>query len=556
MSALGGVFRKGLGCGVAALAFVCGAAPAFGQDAGGTSVSLPKWGAHIDFEGKLGTKRNLGEGDLFLPLAQSSDTLLFGDLRTRFDDKDSREGNFGIGVRHMLPSGWNLGVYGFYDRRRSSYDHYFTQLTFGAEALGRDYDVRANGYLPVSNSTKPVDSLNAASISGTSVVVRAGEEHALGGFDAEVGWRVPVFAPDADRQLRLYAGGYRFAGSGVHPIQGPRARLDFTLNDVPFLWKGARVTLGGEIQHDGPRGTQAFALVRLRVPLEVFGGSEPEDRLTAQERRMTDPLVRDVDVVTEAGAFGPTETATETAGGSAITVLSSSSTSGSALPGAVSGAGANSTVILSGTFNTTAAVTLQSGQTVMGAGSLTVKTPSGRTATLTTPAATVSASIGGSGSLYSNPAFLMANNSTLEGLTISLTRSGGAGAVGVYFTGISGATLENSTVTATETGANTGIGVAVYDASGITIRNNTITGTTGSGSTAEGFAIANGGGGAAATVTGNTLSASGGSSNNYYLFVNSGTINAGSTGNTRSNGTCYANSATGTAYFTDGSTCP
>src|SRR5690606_5227976 len=110
---------------------------------------LAKWQPHIDVEGKWGNDRSLGEAGLFMPVWQDSDTLVFADLRTRLDDHSSREGNFGMGVRQMLPSGWNLGGYGYFDRRHTGHDKYFSQITFGAEALGRDWDLRANAYVPV-----------------------------------------------------------------------------------------------------------------------------------------------------------------------------------------------------------------------------------------------------------------------------------------------------------------------------------------------------------------------------------------------------------------------
>ena len=147
---------------------------------------------------------------------------------------------------------------------------------------------------------------------------------------------------------------------------------------------------------------------------------------------MTAPVVRDVDIVTgnrtvTTATPGTTETATETSGGSAITVLDSATTTGANMRTAVVTAGANSTVILSGTFNTTATTMVQSGQTIIGGGTLAVRSPSGRTATLTLSGATVSATIGagtGDGGGSSNPSFYMDNNSTLTGLTINITRSG------------------------------------------------------------------------------------------------------------------------------------
>src|SRR5690606_1566670 len=84
----------------------------------GAYADIPKWGAHLDFEGRWGNKRSLGDAGLFAPLWQSPSSLLFTDIRARFDSDDGREGNFGLGFRHMLDNGWNLGVYGYYDLRR------------------------------------------------------------------------------------------------------------------------------------------------------------------------------------------------------------------------------------------------------------------------------------------------------------------------------------------------------------------------------------------------------------------------------------------------------
>src|SRR3546814_1594980 len=98
----------------------------------------PKWGASLDFEGKAGTRRNLGVADLFVPLGQDDRTLLFANARFLLDDGNSREGNLGFGLRRMLQGGWNLGGYGYFDRRRSDTAHLYNQLTFGAELLVRD----------------------------------------------------------------------------------------------------------------------------------------------------------------------------------------------------------------------------------------------------------------------------------------------------------------------------------------------------------------------------------------------------------------------------------
>src|SRR3546814_7083639 len=141
--------------------------------------------------------------------------------------------------------------------------------------------------------------------------------------------------------------------------------------------------------------------------------------LSAQARRMTAPIMRDVDIVSQTHTEttpATVETATATAGGSALTVIGDTTAIGPDLSNELLAAGANSTVILSGTFNITNTTTLQAGQTLMGAGTLTVRTPSGATATLTTTtAATITALVGG------DPIVAMAANSTVSGLAIHHT---------------------------------------------------------------------------------------------------------------------------------------
>ena len=530
------------------------------------SEASPKWGAHLDVEAKLGTKRSLGEGDLFVPLWQDDRTLLFGNLRARFDDDGGREGNLGLGVRRMHESGWNFGGYGYFDRRKSDSGSYFNQATFGAEALGRDWDFRGNAYLPYGDRVRDLGSTTTggpatASIVGTTIEVTTPastttllEERALKGFDVEVGWRVPFFDAEANRQLRVYAGGYRFKDE-VTKVEGPRVRAEFTLSELNGLWSGAQLMVSAEAQDDSQRGGQSFLALRLRVPL---GGKEAPPRLNWQERRMTAPVVRDVDVVTQsrsvvtASTPAVVETATATADGQVITVLNSSTTTGPTLQAALNAAGANSTVILSGSFDTGGAITtLQNGQTVMGAGSIGVRTPSGRVATLTTPAATLTGNVG-----LANYAIVMANNSTLSGMTINNTNpTVFQNAQGVVANGVSNARIVNNVINASFTGgaAGTAHGIDVISgASNALVSGNTLNVAT-TGSLSLGVQV----NGASATVAGNVLSASGGSSTNATTLLNNANILPGSSGNTALAGSCSVSAAGvgATVTFTNAAAC-
>ncbi len=217
--------KKGLGLAVVA---------AIGMSVVGHAAAQSKWPAHVDIEAKPGTKRTLGEADLFLPVTQDARTLWFANVRARLDDRGSQEGNVGFGGRRMLDGGWNVGAHAFFDRRRSETGNLYNQLAFGGEALGRDWDVRANVYRPIGTRVRTIDSTDTAAVTANtlqvSTVVR--EERALRGFDAEVGWRVPLTTVEDPRQLRLFAGGYQFKDD-VAKVSGPRVRAEMTVAQWP-----------------------------------------------------------------------------------------------------------------------------------------------------------------------------------------------------------------------------------------------------------------------------------------------------------------------------------
>lgn len=521
----------------------------------------PKWGAHVDVEGRLGTERNLGELDLFLPLMQSARTLLFADVRGHADDDGSSEGNFGLALRHMLPSGWNIGAYGYYDRRRTDLDNYFDQATFGLEALGRDFDFRANAYLPFGERAKDAGSTagggSFASIVGTTIEVTTlggtlREERALQGFDAEVGWRVPIWSADANKALRLYAGIFHFDDSVVEAITGPRLRAELTMYEVPYLPEDSRLTLGAEYLDDDVRGGQGFAIARLRIPLQ--SEQHTERSRSWQERRMTDYVQRDVDIVTQkhtAQRASLVETATATADGKDITVIDSATTSGAALRGAVAAAGDGSSVLLSGTFDTTTPVEVQTNQTLTG--TATVTTASGHTATINTGAAI--------NATNATRVVTIASGGTLSGLTITATNNG-LGAYGVIVdANASNITIENNVISVLQTGNNGGVAFAINATPtsathNLVVRNNTIT-ATGTGSATAMTAIAANSISVEIMISGNTLSASGGSVLNNIVWSNLGTtIMPGSTGNIRGSGNCSGTPASGAVEFTNGTSCP
>ena len=66
--------------------------------------STGKWKGYLEFLGKPGTARTLGQPDLFLPLLQDVNDMTFLNIRgqLQFDNTDNSETNIGLGHRHMF----------------------------------------------------------------------------------------------------------------------------------------------------------------------------------------------------------------------------------------------------------------------------------------------------------------------------------------------------------------------------------------------------------------------------------------------------------------------
>ncbi len=365
-----------------------------------------KWQGHVEAEGKWGTERSLGEIGVFLPAWQNNNTLIFGDVRGRFDDQDSSEGNFGLGLRHQINRQWIVGGYTFYDRRRTENNNIFDQATIGIEALSENIEARINGYIPESDE-KTVIPATGTSTAGLAtggtfqLVTTTGGgvvERALPGFDAEIGYK---FDLPQNWEFWAYGGGFHFSADGYDDVTGPRGRLELSYNDVPYLGEGSKFTVGFETQTDDVRGGQSWALARIRIPLNYNDAKKPSE-LSALDRRMTARINRDVDIVAASGNGGPSTTTTETAQvttatGQTVTsytVLDAADDVDADLPGA------GMLVVLdgsSGTLNADNAINLTANQTVVGGGTTftATGTQSGKTATVTMPGTRATVDRGG-----------------------------------------------------------------------------------------------------------------------------------------------------------------
>lgn len=257
-------------------------------------VAGKKWQGWWEFGGAIANNdESRGEVTLFQPLGQTAATLFFSDIRAKLFEDDVREGNVAFGWRQRR-QGWNFGAWAGLDVRRTEHDNNFFQLAGGLEALGERWDMRLNGYAPFSD-TKSTPSAATVFLRGNQILMRHGGEMALYGVDAEAGRRI-AGGRSGRHALHLYGGAYWYDhADNDREITGPKARLEYRLDDVIARLPGSRLTLDAAVSHDNVRDTRWSVGARLRIPFG--GGLRTSQPLSGLDRRMTERLERDVDVV-------------------------------------------------------------------------------------------------------------------------------------------------------------------------------------------------------------------------------------------------------------------
>lgn len=454
------------------------ALPAAAQD------NRPKWEGHVEAEGKWGTERSLGEIGLFLPVWQNNKTLIFGDVRGRFDDNASSEGNFGIGLRHQINDQWALGSYAFYDRRHTKANNNFDQVTLGVEALSENLEFRINGYIPESGektvsagTTTTTPSATGGNLQFITSTTGGVVERALPGLDIEAGYQFDI---PGNWDFWAYGGGFHFDANGYDNVTGPRGRVEMSYNNVPYLGDGSRFTLGFESQTDNVRGDQSWGIARIRIPFN-YNGAKDTSQPSALDKRMTTRIVRDIDIV--AGeAKTPATTTTEDASvtlanGQTYTNYTLLDDSDS-LNWNVDDAGAGALVILDGVIDDIGNVRTLDNQAIIGGGQNVTLTgdTSGRTANVTLPGTRPSISITTPG----NFGFDLKDNVLFENIDIA-----GGGQRGIEILNGNNQIVRNATISNTSND-----NITIYGSDNVTIDNVTLNNP--GGSAEEGIQVQDG----------------------------------------------------------------
>lgn len=134
--------------------------------------------------------------------------LPFLDVRGHAFDNGTFAANAGLGLRYLAPSRvW--GVNAYYDYRNTSRQDY-NQISAGLESLGRVWDFRINGYLPVGEKQSHFFHTHFAGFKGHNMLIRRARDFAMKGANAEAGIHVDHF-----KKAPLYFAGGPYYLTGI-----------------------------------------------------------------------------------------------------------------------------------------------------------------------------------------------------------------------------------------------------------------------------------------------------------------------------------------------------
>ncbi|MBT6493814.1 MAG: hypothetical protein HOL01_04595 [Planctomycetaceae bacterium] len=192
---------------------------------------------------------------------------LYTEGRLSVNDFGNMLGSMGAGYRHFSPE-WNRTIGGsFWYDIDSGHNSTFSQIGFGLETRGENWDMFANFYLPVRDDdqqfrrTVTASGVNVFNFQGQNLAVNSLNlvtqqvESAMKGFDTEFGGPLPFLGQYG---IRGYGGFYHYYKDSISNINGGKFRVQASLTD----------SLTGQfmLTHDDQFDTSVVFSIALALP--------------------------------------------------------------------------------------------------------------------------------------------------------------------------------------------------------------------------------------------------------------------------------------------------
>lgn len=225
-------------------------------------------------------------GDFLTPVWGNDHHLLYLDPQGKVDEDQNWMAGVGAGYRYLFNSQNIVGAYLFFDANALANNAPFWFVSPGLEWMNSQWSYRINGYLPISSTTRTVDTVYADEIGIASGVTVQGhqqfaylynENNEVGpGLDMQIG---RIFPQLHDAKLSL--GGYHFSFKNSADINGIEGGLELPFNH--FL------SLSVTDSYDNSRHNTILAGLGFHL-----GRSSDHSSMTA---RMLEPLSRNISTI-------------------------------------------------------------------------------------------------------------------------------------------------------------------------------------------------------------------------------------------------------------------
>jgi len=196
----------------------------------------------------------------------------FIDLRYHILNDDTQASNIGVGVRFSPKLKYVCGLNIYYDFRDKN--HHFHQIGIGAEFIGERFDIRVNGYIPVSNE-KILDYCRYDKYLAGYYLERKKIEAPLEGFDLEIGRLLNH--PNSNINIYTAAGPYYYGGDVCRKSFGGRIRFNTSFYKF-FLIEGI-------VSFDSIFKTRVQGLIKINIPLGCKTKKRYKDLFSREVRR-------------------------------------------------------------------------------------------------------------------------------------------------------------------------------------------------------------------------------------------------------------------------------
>ncbi|WP_131818522.1 hypothetical protein [Planctopirus hydrillae] len=224
----------------------------------------------------------------FLPFFRDENSLIFTDIRGLMTNGGKGGANVGVGYRQFVPELDRIfGISGWYDFD-NGHRKAFNQFGVSFESIGRYFDWRVNGYLPVEqNEEISNEILGAAGFQDNFILLNRGRsvDSAYNGFDTEVGGPFPILGRYG---MSGYVGMYYYANTDVGSFTGVSGRFQQRVNED--------LTINVTLTDDHTFGTNAQIQVIADIPNGFPSRWAREKRV---RDRLRDPVMRNYRVTVQ-----------------------------------------------------------------------------------------------------------------------------------------------------------------------------------------------------------------------------------------------------------------